>query len=160
MQSGRQGRGHRLRWLVGPAVLLLLVIVVRSFVATPFVIPSGSMENTLLVGDRILVTRTTDPTDLRRGDIVVFDASRAFRLKAVDRGALGSLVGAVESLVGQGQETDYVKRLIGLPGDRVRCCAADGRLEVNGAPLAEPYLKPGAQPSLTTFDVTLPPDRF
>lgn len=160
VQSGRQGRGHRLRWLVGPAVLLLLVIVVRSFVATPFVIPSGSMENTLLVGDRILVTRTTDPTDLRRGDIVVFDASRAFRLKAVDRGALGSLVGAVESLVGQGQETDYVKRLIGLPGDRVRCCAADGRLEVNGAPLAEPYLKPGEQPSLTTFDVTLAPGRF
>ncbi len=158
--DGRQGRGHRLRWLVGPAVLLLLVIVVRSFVVTPFAIPSGSMENTLLVGDRILVTHAADPADLRRGDIVVFDASRAFHLKTVDRGLLGSLVGAVGSLIGQGQETDYVKRLIGLPGDRVRCCAADGRLEVNGTPLAEPYLKPGAEPSLTTFDVTLPPDRF
>ncbi|MEO5743237.1 MAG: signal peptidase I [Terracoccus sp.] len=158
--DGRQGRGHRLRWLLGPALLLLFVIVMRSFVVTPFAIPSGSMEDTLLVGDRILVTRATDPTDLRRGDIVVFDASRAFHLKAVDRGALGSLVGAVESLIGQGQETDYVKRLIGLPGDRVRCCAVDGRLEVNGSPLAEPYLKPGGEPSLTRFDVTLPPDRF
>ncbi|OFE16654.1 signal peptidase I [Humibacillus sp. DSM 29435] len=155
-----QGRGHRLRWLVGPAVLLLLVIVVRGFVVTPFAIPSGSMENTLLVGDRILVTRTTDPADLQRGDIIVFDATRAFHLKTVDRGVLGSLVGAVESLVGQGQETDYVKRLIGLPGDRVRCCAADGRLEVNGTPLDEPYLKPGQEPSLTRFDVTLAPDRF
>lgn len=162
LQPGGQGdgRGHRLRWLVGPAVLLLLVIVVRSFVVTPFAIPSGSMENTLLVGDRILVTRTTDPVDLRRGDIVVFDASRAFHLKAADRGVLGSLVGAIESLIGQGQDTDYVKRLVGLPGDHVRCCAADGRLEVNGTPIDEPYLKPGQQPSLTTFDVTLPPDRF
>lgn len=154
------GRGHRLRWLVAPAVLLLLVIVVRSFVVTPFAIPSGSMEDTLLVGDRILVTRTTDPADLRRGDIVVFDATRAFHLKTADRGVLGSLVGGIESLIGQGQDTDYVKRLIGLPGDRVRCCAVDGRLEVNGTAVEESYLKPGQQPSLTTFDVTLPPDRF
>lgn len=149
-----------LRWLVGPAVLLLLVVLVRSFLVTPFSIPSRSMEDTLQVGDRVLVTRTTDPADLRRGDVVVFDASGGWGVGEPDRGLLGTLLSAAAALVGQGAETDYVKRVVGLPGDRVRCCAADGRLEVNGEPVDEPYVKPGDDPSLTTFDITLPPDRF
>lgn len=149
-----------MRWLVAPAVVLLLVIVVRALLIAPFVIPSGSMENTLQVGDRILVTRTTAPADLRRGDVVVFDATRAFHLQEPDRGVFASVLGAVESIVGQGQDTDYVKRVIGVPGDHVRCCSSDGRLEVNGTASDEPYLKSGQVPSLTSFDVTLPRDRF
>ena len=151
---------RRHRWLLGPAVLLLAVVVVRAFFVTPFGIPSESMQDTLLVGDRLLVSRTTPPDRLQRGDIVVFDASEAFNLEAPRRGALQTVVEAVESLVGKGQPTDYVKRVIGLPGDRVRCCAPDGRLEINGVAVTEPYLAAGARPSAVTFDVTVPPDRF
>ena len=67
-----------LRWLIGPAVALLLVLAIRTLLVAPFSIPSGSMEDTLDVGDRLLVTRTTDAEELERGDLVVFDASRAF----------------------------------------------------------------------------------
>jgi signal peptidase I len=151
---------RRHRWLLGPALLLLAVVVLRAFFVTPFGIPSASMEDTLLVGDRILVLRTTSPEDLRRGDIVVFDASEAFHLRKPERGVLQTILEAAESLVGKGQPTDYVKRVIGLPGDHVRCCAEDGRLEVNGVRVDEPYLAPGQKPSLMTFDVDVPPGRF
>jgi signal peptidase I len=150
----------RHRWLLGPAALLLLVLLVRAFLVTPFGIPSASMEDTLLVGDRLLVSRLTSPADLQRGDIVVFDASQAFNLRVPERGVVQTLVEAGQSLLGKGQPTDYVKRVIGLPGDRVKCCAPDGRLEINGVAVDEPYLAPGAVPSTMTFDVTVPDDRF
>lgn len=151
---------RRHRWMIGPAVLLLAVVVVRAFLVTPFGIPSESMEDTLLVGDRILVSRTTAPGHLGRGDIIVFDASQAFGLRLPERGFLQTVVEAAQSIVGKGQPTDYVKRIIGLPGDHVRCCAADGRLEVNGVAIDEPYLAPGQKPSLVPFDVRVPADRF
>jgi signal peptidase I len=136
------------------------VLLVRAFLVTPFGIPSASMEDTLLVGDRILVSRLTAPEDLQRGDIVVFDASQAFNLSVPERGVVQTLVEAGQSLLGKGQPTDYVKRVIGLPGDRVKCCAPDGRLEINGVAVDEPYVAPGAVPSTMTFDVTVPEDRF
>lgn len=156
--NGYAARRHR--WLLGPALLLLAIVVVRAFVLTPFGIPSGSMQDTLLVGDRILVSRLAAPRDLHRGDVIVFDASDAFHLPVPDRGVLQSLVAAVQSLTGTGEPTDYVKRVIGVPGEHVRCCASDGRLEVDGVAVTEPYLAPGQRPSAVTFDVTLPPDRF
>ena len=139
---------------------MLAVIVLRAFVLTPFGIPSGSMEDTLLVGDRLLVLRTTAPEDLQRGDIVVFDASEAFGLRQPERSVVQTLVEAAESILGKGQPTDYVKRIIGLPGDRVRCCAADGRLEINGVPVDEPYVAPGQRPSAVRFDVEVPAGRY
>jgi signal peptidase I len=151
---------RRHRWLLGPAALVLLVVVARAFLVTPFGIPSASMEDTLLVGDRILVSRLTPVAELERGDVIVFDASEAFNLSLPERGPLQQLVEAAESVLGKGQPTDYVKRIIGLPGDHVRCCAADGRLEINGVAVKEPYLAPGAVPSATTFDVVVPDDRF
>jgi signal peptidase I len=159
-RTGQPSGIRRHRWLLGPALLLLLVILVRTFLVTPFGIPSGSMQDTLLIGDRILVSRLTAPADIQRGDIVVFDASQGFHLRVPERGLLQTTIEAAESLVGKGQPTDYVKRVIGVPGDRVRCCAADGRLEVNGVAVDEPYVAPGSVPSTMTFDVTVPPDRF
>lgn len=160
---GARGTRHGWRrhgWLVASVLVVLAVVVVRAVVVTPFSIPSGSMEDTLHVGDRILVTRLGGPGDLVRGDVVVFDGTRAFALGPTDDGPLGAVVGAAESLLGTGRSTDFVKRVIGIPGDHVRCCATDGRIEVNGAPVDEPYLTPGVQPSLTPFDVILPEDRF
>ena len=151
---------RRHRWLLGPATLLLLVIAARAFLVTPFGIPSASMEDTLLIGDRILVSRLTPPAELQRGDIIVFDASQAFNLRRPERGPLQRVIEAAESLLGKGQPTDYVKRIIGLPGDHVRCCAADGRLEVNGVAVDEPYVAPGNEPSAMTFEVVVPEGRF
>jgi signal peptidase I len=136
--------------VVGELLLLVVVVVlatsmVRTFVVAPFSIPSGSMEQTLHVGDRILVDRLSYRFhDVRRGDIVVFDGTDAF-------GRLGD---------GNG-ETDYVKRVIGLPGDHVMSLGTgdhgDGVVLVNGTPLREGgYLYPGEVGSKTPFDVEVP----
>jgi signal peptidase I len=152
--------GRSLRWLVPPAVLLLAVILVRAFLLVPYSIPSGSMEPTLQVGDRILVDRTVEPDELRRGDIVVFDAEAAFDLDPPAEGLGGRLLDVLGALVGHGPDTDYVKRVIGLPGDRVTCCDDHGRLEINGTPLDEPYLHPGDEPAQVPFDIAVPEGRF
>jgi signal peptidase I len=149
-----------LRWLVPPALVLLAVILVRAFLLAPFSIPSGSMEPTLEVGDRILVNRTVSAEGLHRGDLVVFDASAAFGIRSPQTGLMRTLGSAVGSVVGLGSDTDYVKRIIGLPGDHVRCCNEDGRILVNDVPVDEPYLYPGDEPSATPFEVTVPADRF
>jgi signal peptidase I len=127
------------------AVVVVVTSLVRSFVVAPFSIPSGSMEQTLQVGDRILVDRLSYRFhDVRRGDIVVFDGTEAF-------GRLGNGPG----------ETDYVKRVIGLPGDHVVCCDEHGRITVNGTPLAETrYLYPGDDPSELKFDEIVPAGRL
>jgi signal peptidase I len=125
--------------------VVLATTMVRTFLVAPFSIPSGSMEQTLHVGDRILVDRLSYRFhDVRRGDIVVFDGTDVF-------GRLGD---------GNG-ETDYVKRVIGLPGDHVMSLGTEnhgnGVVYVNGTPLRESqYLYPGEAGSKTAFDVDVP----
>ena len=120
---------------------MVATTLVRSYVVAPFSIPSGSMRSTLQVGDRILVDRLSYRLhDVRRGDVVVFDGTQAF-------GRLG----------GGSGETDYVKRVIGIPGDHVVCCDRTGHLTVNGRQLDEQaYLYPGNDPSDLRFDVRVP----
>ncbi|HSZ38673.1 MAG TPA: signal peptidase I [Trebonia sp.] len=99
-----------------------------------YTVPSTSMQPVLQPGDRIFVARGQD---VRRGDIVVFD---------IPAGTSGIAAGL------------YVKRLIGLPGDKVACCNAAGEVTVNGKALTESqYLYPGNAPSRTKFSVTLGP---
>ncbi|HET7399274.1 MAG TPA: signal peptidase I [Intrasporangium sp.] len=145
---------------MAPAAVLLAVVAVRALLVAPFSIPSGSMEPTLEVGDRILVTRATAPDGLRRGDVVVFDAARAFGLATTGHGVVASIGEALGTLVGHGPETDYVKRVIGLPGDHVRCCDAADRVVVNDEPVDEPYVYPGDRPSDHPFDVVVPAGSF
>src|SRR5687768_4551084 len=97
-------------------VVLLGVLLVRTFLVAPFSIPSGSMATTLQVGDRILVDRASYRFhDVNRGDVIVFDGTDTFG--------------------GKDDPTDYVKRVIGIGGDRVMCCDKEGRLVVNGKAL-------------------------
>jgi signal peptidase I len=136
----------------------LIVGLVRIFVVQTFVIPSGSMEPGLQVGDRVLVSRLDYRFGpVHRGDVVVFDGDGVFAnpepaeslLARVGRdvaGVLGSPVG----------ETDYVKRVIGVSGDHVACCDPQHRITVNGNPVDEPYVYPGDVPSETPFSVTVP----
>ncbi len=143
------------------AVALGVVLLITTFLVKPFSIPSGSMENTLQVGDRVLVNRAVfKARDIERGDVVVFDGSGSFVPPQVasDRAPItGALVWVGQSfgLVAP-DSTDFIKRVIGTGGDRVTCCDAQGQLTVNGTPLVEDYLFPGDAPSLQPFDVEVP----
>ena len=143
------------------AVALGVVLLITTFLVKPFSIPSGSMENTLQVGDRVLVNRAVFKVrEVERGDVVVFDGSGSFVPPQVapDRDPItGALVWVGQSfgLVAP-DSTDFIKRVIGTGGDRVTCCDAQGQLTVNGAPLVEDYLFPGDAPSLQPFDVEVP----
>ena len=143
------------------AVALGVVLLITTFLVKPFSIPSGSMENTLQVGDRVLVNRAVfNVRDIERGDVVVFDGSGSFVPPQVapDRDSITSAlvwVGQSFGLVAP-DSTDFIKRVIGTGGDRVTCCDAQGQLTVNGAPLVEDYLFPGDAPSLQPFDVEVP----
>lgn len=143
-------------------VAVLASAVVRATLVDVYYIPSDSMEPLLQDGDRVLVSRTDfRGGPIRRGDLVVFDGRGSF---APFRSGNSPLVDGVLRL-GQwlgvaGSSTVYVKRVVGLPGDRVACCAPDGRLTINGTPVSEDYVYPGDAPSTMKFDVEVPADRL
>ena len=144
------------------AMALALSFVVKTWLLQAFFIPSGSMEDTLLVGDRVVVSKLTPgPIDLQRGDVVVFKDPGGW-LDALPPVERTGVAGAVhEGLVFVGllpaeSEDHLIKRVIGLPGDHVVCCDKERRLTVNDVPIGETYLKPGDLPSSLDFDVTVP----
>src|SRR5262245_3904869 len=151
------------------AIALVLALVVKSLLVQSFFIPTGSMENTLRPGDRVLVNKAVYRVrDIKRGEVVVFNGDNSFNgaqpaVQAATDGGLGHALDDVAGWFGlsaQG-EKDYIKRVIGLPGDRVSCCDARGRLSVNGVPLDESaYLYPGDRPSIEPFDVVVPEGRL
>lgn len=154
----RSPRSAAWRWARLLAVALVLVVLVRALLVQSFSVPTGSMEPTIRPGDRLLASRLVRGDSVHRGDIVVFDGRAAFEDDPA-RGAAGVLRSAA-SLLAIDTGTDYVKRVIGLPGDHVVCCDPSGRLVVNDAPVDEPYLQPGDAPSEVTFDVTVPAGRL
>ncbi|MEZ0068608.1 signal peptidase I [Streptacidiphilus sp. MAP12-20] len=127
-------------------VCAVAIVLLNRFVAQPFTIPSGSMENTLAVGDRVLVNKVSYAFGgaPHRGDVVVFDGR-------------GSFIDTETQDAGDGSGNDFVKRVIGVAGDTVKCCDAQGRITVDGVPLDESsYLFPGAKPSAYPFVVVVP----
>jgi signal peptidase I len=144
------------------AVAIGIVLVITTFLAKPFSIPSGSMENTLRIGDRVLVNRAVYHfRPIERGDIVVFDGSDSF-VPASEVPRRNPLTGALTWL-GQSvgvvppDSTDFIKRVIGVGGDHVKCCDANLQITVNGKAVDEAsYLFPGDAPSATDFDVVVP----
>ena len=159
LTEGRQS------WWDIPLTLVLaftMVLVVTTFVAKPFSIPSGSMEDTLQVGDRVLVNKVVyHLRDIERGDVVVFDGTDSFVPVAVveSRNPVGGSLTWVGQSVGiiPPDGTDFVKRVIGVGGDHVVCCDAAGRITVNDVPLDEQsYLYPGDAASDQAFDVVVP----
>ncbi len=140
----------------------LVVTVVRALFVQTFVIPSGSMEPALQVGDRVVVSRLDYRFgDVQRGDVVVFDGEGIFTPPRRPGSALAeagrAVVGALGVPVAQ---SDFVKRVVGLGGDHVVCCDDSGRITVNDQPLDEPYVYPGDDPSIVRFDVRVPPGRL
>lgn len=143
---------------------LLLATLVRVFLFQAFLIPSGSMENTLLVGDRVLVSKvTTRFGEVQRGDVVVFSDPGTWLgpVPPGPDGVRGAVTSALQfvGVLPSDSEGHLIKRVIGLEGDRVACCDASGLLTVNGVPVAETdHLKPGVAPSEQEFDVVVPQD--
>jgi signal peptidase I len=142
------------------------MMLVRGLLVESFYIPSASMEPTLTPEDRILVNKIGGASSLQRGDLVVFDGTRTFADPALRPGSGQSsaavrIMGSMASTLSiHLNESDYVKRVVGLPGDRVVCCDAGGLLTVNGVAVEESYLYPGDKPSDLTFDVTVPAERI
>jgi signal peptidase I len=163
-ESAPAGKKPRRFWrelltiVVAAAVLTLLV---KAFLVQVYRIPSASMENTLQVGDRVLVNKLVyDFRGVARGDIVVFSGQDSWGPDAPPPASnpVARIWDDVLTGVGlRSSQTYYVKRVIGLPGDRVACCT-DGKVTVNGVPLTETsYLYPGDPPSFSFKTVTVPP---
>ncbi|PRY18602.1 signal peptidase I [Kineococcus rhizosphaerae] len=154
----RTSRGSRAVLVL--ALALLLVLLLRSFVVQTFSIPSDSMRPTLTPGERVLVWRV-HAADVRRGDVVVFDGTGTFSDSPAAPQGLARLGAGVAEVLGfRPGESDYVKRVVGLPGDRITCCDAQGRLLVDGRPLDEPYVYPGDAASEVEFDIEVPEGRL
>jgi len=156
-------------------VALAIALLIKTFVVQPFYIPSSSMEDTLMIGDKVLVNKLVYHfRSIQPGDIIVFNGDGSWNsnppaakpssdvvVRAYDD-TLGRLFHSIGGLFGTpvGQ-TDYIKRVIGTPGDHVMCCNARGQVTVNGVALEEgSYLYPGAAPSVIKFNVVVPPGRL
>jgi signal peptidase I len=161
-RDGRHLRAQRAKrggfWRELPvllAVALVLALLIKAFLVQAFYIPSGSMEQTLHVNDRVLVNKLVYHfRDIRRGEIVVFDANGSLardpgaRIVAEPSNPVRKALNKVSTTLGFGVkpgEQDYIKRVIGIPGDRVACCDDQGRVTVQPkggqpVPLTEPYV--------------------
>ncbi|MEV8557250.1 signal peptidase I [Streptomyces sp. NPDC051917] len=132
-------------WVPGGRITLTLLLclafllVLNAFVVQPFQIPSGSMEQGLRIGDRVLVNKLAYRfgAQPRRGDVIVFDGTGYFG------------------------DADYIKRVVGVGGDHVVCCDSQGRIEVNGRAVDESaFLYPGDSASSVPFDVVVAAGRL
>ena len=181
-QAAQKAAGDRKRsrstWRELPiliVVALTIALVIKSFVVQPFFIPSSSMEQTLMVGDKVLVNKLVYHfRSIQPGDIIVFNGVGSWNaapppaksssnplVRAYDatlKPLFHSIAGLFGTPIGQ---TDYIKRVIGVPGDDVACCNAHGLVTVNGVPLHESsYLYPGAAPSQMHFNKVVPAGRL
>ena len=155
-QAGAWGK----ELLIIVVIAIVLSFLIKTFLFRAFFIPSGSMENTLQINDRIFVNLLVpEPFALKRGDVVVFKDTQGWLTPQPAAEGPLSWINDAATFIGlapDNSQQHLVKRVIGMPGDKVVCCNAEGKLTVNGEAITEPYLYPGAAPSDTTFDVTVP----
>jgi len=168
--SKRRRKSSSSMWRELPVLIVIalaLAILLKTFLVQAFFIPSGSMENTLRVYDRVLVNKVVyHLRDIKRGDIVVFNGVDSFTPEVTITPPSNPISKALSwfgGLIGFAppSETDFIKRVIGIPGDHVVCCDAQGRITVNGVALNETsYLYPGNAPSDMRFNIVVPKDRL
>jgi signal peptidase I len=128
--------------LVGLAVVL--AVVFKTFLVAAFYIPSGSMESTLNISDRVLVEKVSYRFgDVTRGDVVVFvHEEPGFEPTGPSNPVTGFFSGLGQAVgVVPPSDRDFIKRVVGIPGDEITC--RGGQLIRNGQRVTEPYLDPG-----------------
>ena len=156
--QGSRGEAGRpfLRGLLTLIVVLAIIAIVRTLFVQSYTIPSGSMEDTLHAGDRILVT-LYDTDSVQHGDVVVFTDPDHWLTDPEPTGAarFAQDVLVILRILPQDAGHHLVKRVVGLPGDHI-VADGSGPVSVNGVVLDEPYLKPGRTSSDIAFDVTVP----
>lgn len=161
----KPARGRQLITFLGEAALAIMVALVitallRVFIFQVFQVPSGSMEQTLELRDRIVAVRVAD---FQRGDIVVFEDPPA-NWMGPQPAATNPLRQLLETLylLPDSKQGYLVKRVIGMPGDRVTCCDQQGSITINGVALDESaylYRDGSGQtvaPSDVPFDIVVP----
>ncbi|GAA2171487.1 MULTISPECIES: signal peptidase I [Glycomyces] len=134
-------------WVELPLLLVIAfsaAVLLRTFAVQPFYIPSGSMEQTLQEGDKVLVLKLTSTLRTpQRGEVVVFRGTDSwdpeYRPATGDDGAFSTFTTGVLDLIGLAKpdEKDFIKRVVAVGGDTVSCCDADGNVVVNGVSLHE-----------------------
>lgn len=156
----RRSRRQLPFWLEFPLLImiaLVVAIVIKTFLFQAFYIPSSSMENTLNVNDRVLVNKITYSIgDISRGDVIVFDDPRGGFEQPDETVVQSAIRNLFESIGLATPRSEFIKRVIGLPGDVVE--GIDGGVVVNGQALDEPYLKEPSQPIAPFGPVEVPPD--
>jgi signal peptidase I len=176
--AGSRPRKSRSFWRELPVLIVIalaVALLIKTFVVQAFWIPSSSMENTLDIGDKVLVNKVIfHIRSMQPGDIVVFNGGGSWEpvpppakassdpvVRLYDA-TLDPLFHSIVGLFGTAPgQTDFIKRVIGVPGDHVACCNASGNVTVNGVPLHEQsYLYPGNAPSSTRFSTTVPAGRL
>ena len=138
---------------------LILSALFRALFVQAFYIPSASMEQTLMVNDKIMVSKIATRIDgVRRGDVVVFtDPSDWLGVNTPTPGIRGKIesalvfVGFLPANMGE----HLVKRVVGIAGDKIKCCDADGNIVVNGMSIKEPQIQ--APTDQVQFEITVPP---
>ncbi len=158
----RQFFSSALEFMLIVGIALLGAIIIKNFLMQPFEIPTESMASTLVPGDRILVNKLADnEAEIKRGNIVVFVDPGGW-LPPRDTGNISSIrkglrsMGETVGILPRNSYQHLVKRVIGMPGDRVKCCSASGQITVNGVAINERYLQESMLPSATEFEVEVP----
>ena len=143
-------------------VALVVSLFIKSFLVQFFYIPSGSMENTLQIKDRVAVNKVPFiSNNIKRGDVVVFRDPDNWLPEMIDYSTNQFVAKAKSALVAVGvlpnpAKQYLVKRVVGVGGDRIVCCTKEGNLTINGVEVIEPYIFAGNKPSEMNFDVTVP----
>ncbi len=133
---------HRSFWKELPFLILIALVVavlIKTFFVQAFWIPSGSMEDTLQINDRVLVNKLSYQFgDVERGDVIVFDDPRGVKdPESVPQAVLRNLL---ESVGLSTPKSEYIKRVIALPGETIQ--VRSGKVEIDGVVIDEPYLHP------------------
>ena len=156
-------RGSLLKELPILVVVALVVsLFIKTFLVQFFYIPSGSMENTLQIKDRVAVNKVPFISkSISRGDVVVFRDPDNWLPEIIDYDTNKYVSKAKSALVAVGvlpnpAKQYLVKRVVGVEGDHIVCCTKAGNLTINDLEVTEPYIYAGNKPSELKFDVTVP----
>jgi signal peptidase I len=157
----KSATGSVIEFVTIVAVALGLALGIQAFIVKPYRIPSGSMEPTLTIGQRVLVDRVSKHfTDFHRGDIVVFKPPKGADSETQCGDPNKPPDQACPRPTPQKSDTNFIKRIIGLPGDRLK--VIKGRAYINGKELNEPYIRPDASCPICNEprEITIPPGHF